>query len=449
MYNASRTIERCINSVIAQTYNGNYEIIVINDGSKDNSLSIVESFIKTSNLSNVKIINKTNGGVSSARNAGLKVANGNWIALLDSDDEWLPDKIAKQMEVLNSRPEIDFLGCNLVNQPTKLLWRFKKRLMPIKLWELFVKFHPQTSTAIFKSSIIKEVGLYNEKMRYAEDGEYWVRICMKKNCWFISEQLVVFDGEKSGFGEGGLSGNLVEMQKGVERILKLAYSQKGINIFQYTLFFIYAKFKYFRRKFIVWEGGGKMVVLQKIWWWFTTQLQRFRFKKIGWNSYIATPIFIYGRNIEISNKVRIFPHSRFETHFVGSIKICENVSIGQNFHITSARQLLEIGAHTTISGNVFITNIDHDYTEIGKHILKQQYIVKETKIGENCFIGYGVAIQAGTILGKQCVIGANSVVRGTFPDYCVIVGVPARIVKRYDAERQGWFKTDEKGVFIS
>ena len=186
-----------------------------------------------------------------------------------------------------------------------------------------------------------------------------------------------------------------------------------------------------------------------MWWWFTTQIQRLRFRKVGWNSYIANPIFIFhSRTVEISNKVRIFPHSRIETHFLGSIKICENVSIGQNFHITSARQLLEIGANTTILGNVFITNIDHDYTEIGRHILEQQYIVRETKIGANCFIGYGAAIQAGTILGKQCVVGANSVVRGIFPDYSVIVGAPAKIVKRYDIVRQRWFKTNSEGDFI-
>ena len=57
-------------------------------------------------------------------------------------------------------------------------------------------------------------------------------------------------------------------------------------------------------------------------------------------------------------------------------------------------------------------------------------------------------IQAGTILGKQCIVGANSVVRGTFPDYCVIVGAPARIVKRYDEPSKQWRKTDSKGKFI-
>ena len=114
-----------------------------------------------------------------------------------------------------------------------------------------------------------------------------------------------------------------------------------------------------------------------------------------------------------------------------------------------ARIKLVIGAHTTISSNVMITNIDHEYREVGKHILQQPYLVRRTTIGENCFIGFGAMIQAGTVLGKQCIVGANSVVRGTFPDYCVIVGAPARIIKRYDPERKNWYKTNPQGEFIA
>jgi len=105
---------------------------------------------------------------------------------------------------------------------------------------------------------------------------------------------------------------------------------------------------------------------------------------------------------------------------------------------------LLIGANTTISGNVFVTNMDHDYTEIGKHILEQKHIVKETVIGENCFIGYGAVIQAGTKLGRHCVVGSNAVVRGEYPDYSIIVGVPAKIVKIFDFAQNEWSKYNEK-----
>ena len=190
-------------------------------------------------------------------------------------------------------------------------------------------------------------------------------------------------------------------------------------------------------------------MIQKTFWFLNTLFLRFRFKRIGLFSYIGKTLFIYGgRNISIGNKVRIFPGLRIEAHRNGEVIIDNDTSIGQDCHIISSNNVLIIGSHTTLSGHVFISNIDHAYQEIGKHILEQEYIVKETRIGENCFIGYGAAIQAGTILGKQCIVGASSVVRGVFPDYCVIVGAPAKIVKRYNLGTKKWEKTDSKGNFI-
>lgn len=177
---------------------------------------------------------------------------------------------------------------------------------------------------------------------------------------------------------------------------------------------------------------------------------RFRVPHIHIKSIFWKPLFIYGgRNVWIKKGVMIYPGCRMETHNGGTIVIEENTNIGQNFHITSGEQELRIKKNTTISGNVFVTNIDHDYKEIDRHILAQQHIISKTEIGENCFIAYGVAIQAGTILGKQCIVGTHSVVRGTFPDYCVIVGAPARIIKRFCFEKQEWLKTDKEGNFLN
>lgn len=188
-------------------------------------------------------------------------------------------------------------------------------------------------------------------------------------------------------------------------------------------------------------------MINKLIWGFLALCYAPFFNKFSFPSHIGIPLLTYGlKGVTIKKRVRIMPGLRIETHKKGTICLDENVSIGQNFHITSAGNLI-IESDTTISGNVFVTNIDHDYQEIGKHILDQQMIVKETKIGKNCFIGYGAAIQAGTVLGYQCVVGANSVVRGNFPDYSVIVGSPARIVKRYNIETKTWEKTNPDGSF--
>lgn len=179
--------------------------------------------------------------------------------------------------------------------------------------------------------------------------------------------------------------------------------------------------------------------INKIFWALRGMAYKAAFGHFGNFSDIGKPVSIRGKkNIYIKSRVRIYTEVRIEALGKGEIEINENTSIGQNFHITYKDEKVVIGRDTTISGNVFVTNIDHDYQEIGEHILKQKHIISTTRIGETCFIGFGAAIQAGTILGKQCVVGANAVARGTFPDYCVIVGAPGKVVKRYYVETGKW-----------
>jgi len=191
-------------------------------------------------------------------------------------------------------------------------------------------------------------------------------------------------------------------------------------------------------------------MINKLFWIIRALFLKLLFGKIGWLSYIGRPIYLKGiKNIYIGNRVRIFPGVRMETHGpAAKIIIEDNVGIGQNFHITAMDEL-KIGKGTTISGNVFITDIDHFYQEIGISILNQPMIKNKTVIGDYSFIGYGAAIQAGTKLGKQCIVGTNAVIRGDYPDYSVIVGVPGRIIKRYNTKTGLWEKTNNKGDFLS
>ena len=175
-------------------------------------------------------------------------------------------------------------------------------------------------------------------------------------------------------------------------------------------------------------------------WGFRALLYKMFFGHIGNLTYIGKPCFLEGcKNIFIGNKTRIFPGIRMEAISEGIIKLGDNCAIEQNVHITSGGKLV-IHNNVTISANTFITNIDHEYSDINKSVMDQGHIIKETIIEEGCFIGYGAAIQSGTKLGKHCVVGTNSVVRGEYPDYSVIVGSPGRIVKRFDIQQNKWVK---------
>jgi acetyltransferase-like isoleucine patch superfamily enzyme len=188
----------------------------------------------------------------------------------------------------------------------------------------------------------------------------------------------------------------------------------------------------------------------KIFWFIRALVYKIFFGKFEFPSYIGKPIYIKNfKQIFIGKQVRIFPNSRIEC--IGEdakIIIHDNVSIGHNLHLT-ALSTLEISKNCTISSNVLITDNQHTYSEIGRHIMSQKSIVKKTFIGENCFIGTGAVIDSGTILGKQCIVGANAVISGLYPDCCVIVGAPGRIIKRYDVNTKEWKKTEVNGEFIN
>ncbi len=178
--------------------------------------------------------------------------------------------------------------------------------------------------------------------------------------------------------------------------------------------------------------------ISKLLWGLRALLLSPMFGRFRMPSYLGPPVLLVGsRNIFIDRGVGIFPGLRAETHHDGTIHIEENVSIGQHFHITAIGNLT-IGADTLIAGSVTVTDIDHEYRDVTSPLREQGFIHHRTQIGRNCFLGMGARIQAGTILGDGCVVGTNAVVRGEFPSHSVIVGAPARIVKRYNLESQTW-----------
>jgi len=170
------------------------------------------------------------------------------------------------------------------------------------------------------------------------------------------------------------------------------------------------------------------------------------FKERGNKIIICNPILITPRCLHVGSKVFIRDFARLEGvhHYAGvlfnpSIIIGNNVSIEQNLHLTCANEV-SIGDNTAIAANVTITDINHPYVDVETPPEQQPISFSAVQIGRDCKIYNNVVILPGTKLGNHNIVGANSVVSGSYPDYCVIAGVPAKILKRYDFKRGEWLK---------
>lgn len=175
-----------------------------------------------------------------------------------------------------------------------------------------------------------------------------------------------------------------------------------------------------------------------------------RFKSFHYSAMVKRCLLLTPRCISIGKNVYIEKNCRIEgvesynkVSFNPSIIFEDNVSVQQNLHLTCANQIV-IGKNTAIAANVSITDIHHPYEDINTPIEQQNIITKPVVIGPDCKIYNNAVILPGVHVGKHCTIGANAVVTKDIPDYCVAVGAPARVVKRYNERTQKWEKIEEK-----
>ncbi len=246
VYNAENTIERALHSVAVQTAGTQvFEIIIINDGSTDRTGLLIEEYIRKNPGMDILLINQPNGGVSRARNTGLKIAKGDYIALLDADDEWLPQKTEKQLILLQDKTlRIDFLATRRNSQQILLPYRVENHLAEITFRKLLLRNEAQPSTVVFKRKILDNTGYFNDDQRYAEDLNYWMRIAANNTMYILDESLLVAGGGKRTFGVSGLSANLSLMEKGFQRNLKEMHGLKKISRAEYLFLALFYKAKY-------------------------------------------------------------------------------------------------------------------------------------------------------------------------------------------------------------
>ena len=205
-YNRRHTLQRAIDSVATQTFEP-FEIIIIDDGSQDGT----KGWIKEK-YSSIKYIYQSNNGVSSARNKGINLAQGSWVALLDSDDEWMPEKLEYQIRFIDKNPGSIFCHTNeiwirngiRVNQMKK----HKKYGGNIFKHCLDIcRISP--SSSLIKKKVFEDVGLFDESLSVCEDYDLWLRITAKYPVLFLNEPMIK--------KYGGHADQLSKVPEGIEQ----------------------------------------------------------------------------------------------------------------------------------------------------------------------------------------------------------------------------------------
>ena len=177
-YNSEKFIEESVSSVMQQTQQAN-EIIVIDDGSTDETRSKVEQL----GCNYLHYYYQENRGKSAARTLGVKKATATWIAFLDSDDYWHEEKLQRQIELLNHRPDLDWVSCNYFNEKTGAVAVDSKSKMyfPKDALKLLSQnpLYVWTSVVLVKREHVLKLGGFDPTLPTSQDTDFWIRYAYK------------------------------------------------------------------------------------------------------------------------------------------------------------------------------------------------------------------------------------------------------------------------------
>ncbi|MGC9611137.1 MAG: glycosyltransferase [Minisyncoccia bacterium] len=250
-YNSAKYILEAVDSALGQTYQP-LEIIVVNDGSTDDTEKILESYVKTNRI---RYIYQQNKGLAGARNTGFRAAKGKYVALLDSDDLFLPKKIERQVEYLENHSECDVCYCDLWHffegKPEEnLKLNYEYHSGPDVFRELLHKNFINPLSVVLRRSVLENIGYFNEKFFRSEDWEYWIKLAYRgaRFC-FLPEILARYRMRKESLSYSW-SDEIQRKQKELELFLELnkimsiqerrRYKMRLV-ILEHWLKFVYAK----------------------------------------------------------------------------------------------------------------------------------------------------------------------------------------------------------------
>lgn len=207
-FNRRDYITTALDSVLAQSYK-DYEIIIIDDGSSDDTKEVLKPY-----QNNIRYFYQDNRGIPATRNKGIREAQGDYIAFLDSDDYWLPEKLKRQIECFKQNPHHGMVAtrCSSITPDG----RFRKKNRPGKsgwvLTDLFKANFIRTSSAMIKKECFEKVGLFDESLPECEEYDLWLRITKHYPIGFINEPLTVYTDNPRGVSTDSLAGRILRLK---------------------------------------------------------------------------------------------------------------------------------------------------------------------------------------------------------------------------------------------
>jgi glycosyltransferase involved in cell wall biosynthesis len=202
IYNGALLIERCLDSVFAQHGNFNLDVIVIDDGSMDYSVAIVNNYPKP-----VTILQQQNQGPAAARNAGIEAATGKYLAFLDADDYWEPGFLEQTVRFLETHKEAVAVSVGqvhkVIGKPERVMPQFLTTAHTIPeegmVLDDFYAFwathnHVCTGSVLMRTDLVKQTGGQRPELRITEDLEFWAYLATFGTWGFIPKVLFVSDG---------------------------------------------------------------------------------------------------------------------------------------------------------------------------------------------------------------------------------------------------------------
>ncbi len=224
-YNRGWILKEAIDSVLAQDF-ADFELIVVDDGSTDNTQDILSSYKE-----NIVVLRQDNKGVSSARNRGVVSASGQFIAFLDSDDLWLPKKLSMQVGFFNTNPDA------LICQTEEKWFRNGIRVNPKKRHKKLTGdiFEPSLylclvspSAVMIKCSLFEKTGMFDETLPACEDYDMWLRVSCRHPVYLINTPLIIKRGghDDQLSGSSGLDRYRIQSLKKIIKGKMLTYEQK-------------------------------------------------------------------------------------------------------------------------------------------------------------------------------------------------------------------------------